>query len=162
METGKGFLFGVGVVVFLIFGILFVYAGDTTTFSADINGPTPFVAVLNVTVPDSVYLGVVKSGTETNKSKVTVINTGNIAVNVTPLLVNSSDSIFANLYFARRAADTFRRIGNFSIALPQPANGDTESDYFYVKLDLRNYNGTFPDGSVTRVSSDVKFFVAAS
>lgn len=161
----KGFVaFCIALVAFLVVGVfsVFVQAGDVSQFSVDINGPTPYVAVLNVSVPDSVYLGVVKVGGETNKSKVTVSNTGNVAIVVTPSLVNSSDALFANLYFQRRVADSFRRIGNFSLNLTAPAEGDTTDDYFYVKLDLKNYNGTFPEGSVTRVNSNVKFFVAAA
>jgi len=140
----------------LVASLVIVNANDILTVEADILGPAP--AVLSVEVPDFVYLGNVSKGEETDKVKIYMNNTGNVPILVTPELVNS-DEIFDNLYFARRTTDSYEQIGEWSMNLTAPTTGGIESDYFYMKLDLRNYNKNITQDYIGK-QADVKFRVA--
>lgn len=134
-----------------------VGAGDVITFEANVFGPPP--AVLSISVQDYIFLGNVTKGQETEKVKVTLNNTGNVAIVATPQLVNSSDAIFSNLYFARRSTDTYKKIGGWSMNISSPDGGGVESDYFYTKLDLRSYEGEISQ-DLMGLKANVKIFVA--
>lgn len=153
-------------IAFLLFSIMLItgfflwivraYHDDITTFQVDVYG----AFVMSVSAPDAVFLGNVSKGAESARSgKIYINNTGTVNVTVTPLLV-SADPIFSYLYFQRRVADSFKRIGNFSFNISAASTfGDYESEYFYAKLDLRNFNGNIPY-NISGYKADVKFFVA--
>jgi hypothetical protein len=136
-----------------------VSAGDTTTFRIDVVGPpTP---VLNVQVPDSIYFGNVSVGEQTDDVKIDINNTGNIGIVVTPKLMSGSHSIYNHTYFKRITTEQYFQIGQYSHNISAPSSGGVRSSFMYAKIDLRNYDGTFSQGSVNRINSDVKFFVVA-
>lgn len=117
--------------------------------------------ILRVSIPDYVFLGNATKGEETEKVKVYVNNTGTINVTLTPILVDSSNQFFKNIYFTRRLAESYKKIGDFSFALPahSPAGG-VEEDYFYMKLDLKNFTGSIPQ-TLLNQKADVKFMVVS-
>jgi hypothetical protein len=114
---------------------------------------------ISIEVPNEVYLGNFTWGfeDETDKSKVYINNTGNVDLEVTPELVNGSDEIYQNLFFARRTTVPYQRIGNWSYDLDAPSSpGGVESDYFYMKLDLSDYNGAI-ESSLIGYKADVRW-----
>lgn len=139
---------------FALFGsVLLVSGTDTTTFEADVSGST-----ISISVPDSVFFGNISKGQEVRTTgKIKVNNTGNVAIIVTPELVDSSEDVFSNLYFSFLASGPYIRIGDFSFNISAPpTQGSITSEDFYAKLDLKNYTGSLPSG-INRKSADVRF-----
>lgn len=135
------FLLVVGVFVFSSLNVVSAVNNSTINFKVDIFAPpTP---VIMLSLPDNIYLGNVSKGSETEKVKVEFNNTGTVAVIITPQLNDNSESIFNYTYFARRTTDSYQRIGSWSMNVTAPGTSGVESDYFYAKLDLRNYPGNF-------------------
>src|SRR3989344_6074882 len=125
-------------VLLSLFVIVFVSANSNVDFVADVYAPRTSIQITN-----SIYMGNISKGYSTDKTRVDINNTGDVAVKVTPQLSNSSEEIFSNLYFARRTTEPYGKIGNFSLNISQPSSlGDVTDEYFYVKLDLTGYTGT--------------------
>src|SRR3989344_3420316 len=125
-------------VLFSLFVIVFVSANSNVDFVADVYAPRTSIQITN-----SIYMGNISKGYSTDKTRVDINNTGDVAVMVTPQLSNSSEEIFSNLYFKRIQSDPFARIGNFSLNISKPSSmGGVKESSFYVKLDLTGYTGT--------------------
>ena len=128
---------------------------ETMTIEADIFTQPPLV--VSIEVPDYVFLGNVSVGkTNNNKTKVYVNNTGTANIIITPQVKNLSDDIVNYLYFQRRVADSWKQIGNFSFGINASTTGGKEDEYFYMKLDLKDYNGTI-DQDIIGYQTDIKF-----
>ncbi|MEK6850395.1 MAG: hypothetical protein AABX85_02375 [Nanoarchaeota archaeon] len=155
----------------LIFVMIFVLylvsaLSDTMTVEANIltgineaNG-----AIVRVEVPDYLFFGNVSKGAKSEELKIYVNNTGNVNIIVTPRLANSSEEIFSYLYFRKfkisnGTAVPFSRIGDFSFNITKPSSGNSFNDeYFYVILNLTNYNKTINNNIMVH-RADVKFVV---
>ncbi|MBS3091382.1 hypothetical protein J4217_02965 [Candidatus Pacearchaeota archaeon] len=138
--------------------LVIVNANDILTVEANIFGLEP--PRISVNVPDYIFVGNASKETETDKVRVDINNTGNVAIVISPELVNESDEIFSNLYFARRAADSYKRIGSWSMNVSAPTAGGVESDYMYMKLDLRNFDGNITEDRIGK-RADVRFIATA-
>jgi len=115
-------------------------------------------SVIKIEVPDYVYVGNITWGfeTQTEKIKIPINNTGTVDVEVYPGLVNPGGDVFSFLHFARRTTEPYQRIGNWSFNISAPAPGGVEEDYFYMKLDLSEYEGDF-DESLLGHKADIEF-----
>lgn len=143
------------IIVTSMFNFSFVGAGNSMNVEADIIANPP---VISVQVPDRVYLGSVSPGGETNRTKVSLNNTGNVAIVITPILTNSSEVLMKNIYFARRTTESYKKVGDFSMNLSKPTTpGGVEEDYFYMKLDLTNYNQILTK-NLTGYTSEIVFY----
>jgi hypothetical protein len=83
---------------------------------------------------------------------------------VTPELdPNYNGSIFKNLYLTKRQSNyPIEKIGNFSIEIDRPSNlGDKNDEWFYMYLDLTNYNGTIQENMINH-SAEIIFTVVAA
>ncbi len=135
------FILFVSVLILSSFSVVSAVSNSTINFKVDIFAPP--APVVSLSLPDQIYLGNVSKGTETDKVKVEFNNTGTVAIIITPQLNDNSENIFNYTYFARRTSDSFQRIGFWSMNVSAPGTSGVESDYFYAKLDLRNYPGNF-------------------
>ncbi|MDO8563748.1 MAG: hypothetical protein Q7R87_01950 [Nanoarchaeota archaeon] len=135
------FLLVVVAFVFSSFGLVSAVSNSTINFKVDIFAPP--APVVRLSLPDNIYLGNVSKGTETEKVKVEFNNTGTVAIIITPQLNDNSENIFNYTYFARRTTDSYQRVGSWSMNVSAPGISGIEGDYFYAKLDLRNYPGNF-------------------
>ncbi len=127
----------------LLISMLFLVQaqGDTSIFVATVINNS-VAELIKVVVPDRVILGNVTIGRSSEEVRVWVNNTGSVAVKVTPELINTSDSIFNNLYFRKFQTRNFTKIGEFYFNISAPGNGKTyEDEYFWVLLNLTNYTG---------------------
>ena len=104
----------------------------------DIYGPP--APIISIQVPDSIDLGNISYNGDGTRTRVDINNSGNVNVNIKPVLVDSGDQIFSNLYFIRRTTDVYTKIGTWSINVNASSSG-VEQEYFYMKLDLRDFNG---------------------
>ena len=133
-------------------GLIYVVSALTDTMVVEVNvlngtssGGTNGT-IIRVEVPDYLFFGNVSKGDTSDELKVYVNNTGNVDIKVTPQLTNSSEDVFSYLYFRKFKTSngttvSFTRIGGFSFNITKPASGSSYNDeYFYVVLDLTNYN----------------------
>ncbi|MBX4212368.1 hypothetical protein KW787_02860 [Candidatus Pacearchaeota archaeon] len=145
--------------MFLFASLSFAYGGDTTTFEADVVGPA--APIVSIEVPDYVFLPkAVARGAETNRTRIDINNTGNVAVKVTPQLVSGADPIFNYLYFERIQAGPYLQIGSFSYDMDAPGSSGVREGLFYAKLDLENYTGNLDPGN-NRRRANVRFIAVA-
>ena len=112
-------------------------------------------------MPISISFGNLSVGEQTDDIRLDINNTGNVAIRVTPKLANSSERIFNNTYFKRITSEPYYRIGNYTHDISAPTINGVKSSYMYVKLDLRDYSGSFDKGSVNDVKADIKFYAVA-
>ncbi len=127
--------------IILFLGV--VIAQESMTVETDIFVPE---GIISIEVPDYIYVGNLTWGfeTETDDVKIYVNNTGTVDVEIIPELANPSEDVFSYLHFAKRIGDGFSIIGNWSLNVSAPANyGGYEDEWFYMKLDLSNYEGDF-------------------
>lgn len=125
----------------LIWGLSFCLATASSsaemTVSADI-----LKTVASATINSTIYFGSLMKGFASDDVRVDVVNTGTTNITITPRL-ESSDTIFDNLFLKRRSTDTPTRIGSFSMTIPKPTTmGGTSKDYFYMNLDLTSFTGS--------------------
>lgn len=136
-------------------------ANDTMKVEVDLLGFTPPPPFVGIEVPDYVYLGnLTKKSMQTDDKKIYVNNTGNVNITVTPALKDNSEEIFSYLYFQRRTADPWRRLGNWSLDIAAPTTKSYEDEYFYMKLDLRDYNQEISHDIIGH-KSDILFIAMA-
>jgi hypothetical protein len=149
-------LFGIGA-VFCAESIVSASSGSQpiSTFEIDLYGPPP--PVVSIQVPDRVDLGNISYGDDLGEDvKVDINNTGNVMVNVKPVLVDTGNEIYSGLYFRRITSDPYVRIGEWSMNISAPTSGGVKESYFYVRLDLRDYSGTI-DRDMINEQADIKF-----
>jgi hypothetical protein len=147
-------LLSVSLIMFFSF-VFLASADDVMTVEANI-----FAYVASVEVPENVFLGNLTKGYQTDLSasdKFKINNTGTTDITVTPELVNSTEVIFSYLYFGRTISGNFTRIGNYSLDIDQPSEpGGKESESIYMKLDLRNFNGSIEEDMINH-NAEVNF-----
>jgi len=152
----------IGLFIFaILLGVIIVSAShsDISTFEVNVLGPPP--PIIKIQVPDFVFFGNVSSGEESERMRVDVNNTGNIDVVITPRLVDLNEEIFNHTYFTRRVSEPYQKIGAFSLNLSASSDrGGIESDYFYAKIDLREFKGRI-DRDLIGHRADVKFIAVA-
>ncbi len=151
-------IFALAIFIFLLF---LVGASDISVFEVDLiadETPTP---VISINVQEEVYFGQIRKGEQTDNVRINITNTGNVPIIITPRLASNSEVFFNYTYFQRRTADPYFKIGSFNFNLSASSvKGGNKTDYFYSKLDLRNYSGEIPV-NVTGYSTNVKFFAVA-
>ncbi len=126
---------------FIFFLVPFAAAEQSERMIVDANVLAP---VVRVQVPEMVSFGRVSPGFVSERVKIVVNNTGTTAVQFIPRL-ETQDKIFSNLILARRTTEEFKPIGTFKMNIPRPrAIGQSEDDYFYAQLDLRQYTDSIP------------------
>jgi len=126
----------------LLLSLMFLGAEQNSTVCvfANIISDTYCEQQVGIQVPPNLYLGNVTRGSDGDSLKVYINNTGTVNLIITPLLQDSQEKIFSHLYFQRRTTESWRRIGNWTFNLSRAsACGEVYDDYFYMKLDLRNY-----------------------
>lgn len=153
----------IGVIIALAALFLIAFAGavdtDIVEFRANILANEP--QIVKVSVPDYVFLGSVGKGEQTENVKIYVNNTGNVNVTITPELVNKNDPYFKYIYFQRRVAEPYRKIGEFKFNISAPKSPKKyEDEYVYAKLDLRSFEGDIQE-NIQEYKSDVKFVAVA-
>jgi hypothetical protein len=114
------------------------YSESTTIYVDVLN----FTDIISIQVPSEINLSTVtKNNPVSDDIKITINNTGNIAVTITPEL-KSPDEIFENLVLQERKSgnlSTEYLIGNFSLDIDSPGTSGLEDEYFYMWLDLTDY-----------------------
>lgn len=126
-----------------------------STFEVDIYGPP--VARIEIQVPDRIDLGNLSYNSYSDDFKVEINNSGNVNINVRPVLV-TSDDIFKNLYFRKRTSGNesiFTKVGDWSMNITAPT-GSVREDWFYARLDLRDYAGSITRDMLSQ-EANVKF-----
>ncbi len=165
-------LFGLCIFVFLAVFVSFVFAADVITFEANIFDNASARPVLELEVPDFVFLGNVTVGEKSNEVHIYINNTGTVDALITPELVNSGEDIFNYLYFRGQKTHTvngtsgvpvpFERIGDFSFTANKPTTGNNfNAEDFYSILDLTNYSGSITGDLIGR-RADVKLVAVAA
>jgi len=127
------------VLLFFLMPLAVAEQNDRMVVDANVLAP-----VVRVQVLERVSFGSVSPGFVSERVKIVVNNTGTTAVQFIPQL-ETSDKIFSNLMLARRTTEEFKPIGSFKMNIPRPrAIGQSEDDYFYAQLDLRQYTDSIP------------------
>ena len=153
------------VLAFLILIIAIVKAGDIMTVEANIFAESTPEDIVRVEVQPYLNFGNVSVGEQSDEFNVQINNTGTTAVIVTPKLVNSSEIIFKNLYLREQktkngTAVPFNKLGKFSLNITKPDSSGVRKDSFWVKLDLRDFNGDLNDDMLNHKSKLVFFALA--
>lgn len=154
----------------VVLSICFVGAySEVSKFEVNILKEPIEVDILSVEVPDRIHLGNVSIGDSGEEVRVWVNNTGNVAISVTPGLVNPGDQYFRYLYFRGQKTKTvngstinvpFEIIGDFSFNISKPGTSGFNDEDFYVFLNLSDYSGTLAS-DLLGYEADVKFVVTA-
>lgn len=153
--------------ILLLFAIFafsfFVSANNIMTVEADIY---KFPDMVSINVPDYFYIGNATVGFQTDpssKDKIYINNTGTKNATVSIQLLSPNDIISRNLFFTRRLSGVdygYFRANEFTLDIPWSGEvGKSESDYFYMKLDLRNESNIQSD--LIGHTTDVKFIAVA-
>jgi hypothetical protein len=142
----KDFIFAL---LFLFFSVLAflspeinaVYSENKTVFF-EVNDIEP---VAKIELPNLILLGNITPGYRTNETYISIKNTGTIDLTITPVLINSTDNIFQNLYFSETKTGSYKKIGNFSMNISKPnIVGGVEEDGVYARVDLTNIDISIP------------------
>lgn len=139
-----------------------VFAGNLMDVKADV---FKFPEIIEIQVPDEYDFGDITVGFETDpgsEDKIYLNNSGTVNLSVSPELVDSGDIIFENIYFSDRLTGSeWERIGDWSFEIPWSGELDeVESDYFYMKLDLRNLSNL--DSDLINHEAQIRFVASAS
>ena len=126
-----------------MFNSMFIFAEQNETMAVEINLISNQASqMISIEVPDHVFLGNVTKGDKTDKHRVDVNNTGNVDIIITPLLKETSDGIFSNLYFQSKQSNSspISNIGEYSFNISKPSTqGGKRSEYCWMWLDLTDY-----------------------
>ena len=121
------------------------------------------VSDVSIEVPDYINLGnVTKDNPVSEEVDVYINNTGKLPITVTPQLKDSDELIFSYLYFRTRTSsgneslNTFYQIGNYSLNLKKPVTDGKTKEYFYMSLDLTNFDGEIKE-DLTGYKADIVF-----
>jgi hypothetical protein len=116
-----------------------------------------FAPIVSVEVPDYVYFGNVSKGYESNEINITINNTGNIDISVTPKLADNSEKIFNYTYFKKTSSDTYRIVGMFNVNITKPKTNGVTVQPVYAKLDLTDYDEDIPQDMLNH-KTDIIFY----
>jgi hypothetical protein len=150
--------------IFLLIALLpFAIADECTNSSLDVSANLiePY-AMINIT-PAHISLGNVTKGYTTDAVKINVTNLGILDISVRPVLSSNANSIFENLVFSSTSTcasnTTCIKIGDYSFDVDGSGSmgSDFDTNSFYLKLDLRNYNKTI--SSDQNLETNVIFWV---
>ena len=142
-------------VLLLMMGIV-IAGNDRMEVEADVIAPE-----VSISVPGKFSFGEVKVGYDSGEMNITINNTGDVAVSVTPLLANATEEIFSNVYFKRIKSDSWKKIGGFSVNISKPASaGGIREQTLYLTLDLTDYNEAV-DRDILDHKSDIIFWAVA-
>lgn len=109
---------------------------DNLLVTSDVLAP-----VVSVSVPDSIYLGTLTKGYDSDEVSFLITNTGTSDIKVTAQLSGYSGSIYNNLYI-RGSSGSLAKLENFTMNISKPtAIGGNRSLTAYVKLKLSEYTG---------------------
>lgn len=157
-------------ILFLI-SLIFVFTGfdfinadsdanDTMIVEVNLLGfgnasETPEIAI---EVPDYIFLGnVSKDDPVSNESdKMWINSTGTANITIMPQIDDPNEKIFQYLFFKRITSDSWKRIGNWSLDIDKPKTGKGKGQ-FYVRLDLRNFNGNINE-DIIGYTNNVVFY----
>ena len=122
------------------------------------------VSDVSIEVPDYINLGNVTKDNPVSEEtdRIYVNNTGKLAITVTPQLKDSDEIIFSYLFFRTTKTTngtevTPQRIGEYSLNIDKPAAGSSyKSKYFYMSLDLTNFDGEIKE-DLTGYKADIVF-----
>lgn len=165
-------LLGLCTVFLLVLIIPLSLSANVITFEANILSNATEEAILSLEVPDYIFLGNVTIGEKSSETTISINNTGNVDLLITPELVNSGEDIFSYLYFRSQKTQTingtsgipvpFEKIGLFSFSVSKPASGSSvRKKDFYTVLDLTNYTGPLQDNLIGH-RADVKLVAVAA
>ena len=137
--------------VLLVGFMPFVLSSETMIVGVNVMNSTLSeqpVSVVGLQVPDYVFFGNLTKGEQSDELQVTVNNTGNVDLSVTPRLTNSSEKIFNYTYFRLYKTSggqpvPFSKIGNFTFNVNEGSH-----KYFYMKLDLTDYPEDIPQDMI--------------
>jgi len=159
-RTKRGFLLGrTSMICFFALFLILSFTSAQETEAAKMKVEVNiFAPVIKISVPESVFLGNITKGYSTDRVRIDVNNSGTTGVILIPRLAEGSNSIFRNLLLARRTTEKFVQIGDFNMSISKPSSfGKTESDYFYIKLDLSDYEGEIRNDKIGE-KADVIFW----
>lgn len=146
-----------GVLMLVVFAGLVLGLDDSDIIEVSVNVLAPEPDVVGVEVPDSLDFGDVVAGEESDIFDLYINNTGNVAITVTPKLVNNSEEVFSYLFFRRVQSDPFTQIGDFSVNISKPVDGGIKTQRTYAVLDLEDFDGNI-DEDILDHQADVIFW----
>jgi len=127
---------------------------DTMIVEVNVLAPELPENTVSIEVPDYLFMEDIMVGESTEKFQVYVNNTGNVNITVTPLLQDLNDEIFSNLYFQDRKTGNNSQeyiLGDYSFNIPKPStSGGKRSEYFWMWLDLTNFEGEIEEDIMGR------------
>ena len=139
-----------------IFSILMFVQAESDTMIVEANFlQNEIVVVIGIDVPDNIFLGNVTKGEKSDEVEIELNNTGNVAITVTPQLSGSPNQLFDYLSFRKRKTGDSSNsswIGNYSQDLEEG-----EEDYFWMVLDLTNYEGDINQDMISE-QADIIFW----
>ena len=158
MFLTKGVLFTIIILVFslTVFSSYLINAQDSANASMIVEaniigfstqGPGSGVSI---EVPDYIFLGNVTKGDPiSGEITVSINNTGNVPITVTPILKNGEEEIFKYLFFRTQKTSSvdpnltiFRKIGEYNLNIDKPIAGKSyRSKNCYIQLNLTDFNG---------------------
>jgi len=151
---------------FLIFGIVYLVLCLSGVYGLKVTNGTSLLKaniledVASISVQGVIFFGNLTKGFESDDVRVNISNTGTSNVQVTPLL-NGTDAIFSNTYFARRTTDNYVKIGSWSMNISRDSQfGGRNDDYCYAMLNLTGYTGTINNNMINH-NANVIFWVMA-
>jgi hypothetical protein len=122
---------------------------------------------IEIEVPDELDFGELSSGKKVSETlKIYVNNTGNSAVRVTPELDGEDEyGVFENLFLqSRKSGDssTLYQIGEFQFDIDAPGTSGSRSEYFWMKLDLTEFDFTQIEEDLLDYESQIVFYAVAN
>ena len=162
----KLLVLGAIVIIILACMSIIVVAGDIDNPSGDtsefyVNVLKPASDIISISVNESFNFGNVEKGKQSSEYEFFINNTGNVAIRVTPKLMDTSEEIFSYLYMRDQKtsggeAVPFAKIGDFSLDIAKPTTGGSRTGDFYMILNLTNYNESITSDVIGH-KTDVKF-----
>ncbi|MEK6855670.1 MAG: hypothetical protein AABX66_00770 [Nanoarchaeota archaeon] len=159
--------------VLVVLAVIFVFVGvfflesitgyeETSTFYVNVIPSSTISPIVRIQVPDSIFLGNVTVGEMGDEIKVTVNNTGNTNIMITPELVDGNDEIMSNLFFRFRQTNLYNlsRAGDFSFDISKPGTSGYRMEYFWASLNLSSYNDAL-SAPLLNHEADVRFVAVA-
>jgi hypothetical protein len=151
-----------------ILGFLFscsmVFADDVSNssilVSVDILEP-----VLSVEIsPNNVDLGTLTKGYESDPINLTATNTGDIDVEIIPILNENAEDFFQYLEFATGSCSTYTNVSKWDSSIIDASDifgGIGEEYSFCMHMDLKNYEDEI-ERDYLNISTDLTFWVVAA
>lgn len=122
---------------------------------------------IEIEVPEEINFGELSSGKRISETlKIYVNNTGSSSITVTPELDGRDEyGIFENLFLQLRktgASSTLYGIGEFEFDIAAPGTSGVRSEYFWMKLDLSEFDFSEIDEDLLNYESQIVFYAVAN